>query len=76
MTAVVEIQGKHKARARVFLDPGAQASFISAALVDTVEGNGRHHSAGIWGTGSGNANERLAATFGGTGRETAQGKGV
>ena len=37
MTAVVEAVGRRKVATRVFLDPGAQASFVSTALVDAME---------------------------------------
>ena len=37
MTAVVEAVGRRKVATRVFLDPGAQASFVLTALVDAME---------------------------------------
>ena len=36
MTAVVEVRGKKRARVRVFLDPGAQVSFVTSALVTAI----------------------------------------
>ena len=37
MTAVVEVKAKRRAHVRVFLDPGAQVSFISRALATAIE---------------------------------------
>ena len=37
MTAVVEVKAKRRAHRRVFLDPGAQVSFISRALATAIE---------------------------------------
>ena len=36
MTAIVDVKGGRAAKTRVLLDPGAQASFISEALVDAA----------------------------------------
>ena len=37
MTATAKVQGKRTEKARVFLDLGAQASFISSQLVEAAE---------------------------------------
>ena len=37
MTAIAEVKGAKQARVRVFLDLGAQASFVSSALIDAIK---------------------------------------